>query len=170
MRRVMLYFLPFVVVANMANNRRASIAALVISMVALVLIVWLTRPRARRAIGWVLLVLAVVYPPYFLHYQNRTGFLALPARAISSSFHPTASDQASNQYRVFEDLDIMSTVKTSPVIGVGFGKPMLSPYYLPNIGYVFQYIMPHNSILWVWMRLGTVGYLLLWFMIGLAVI
>lgn len=170
MRRFALYLMPFILIANIANNRRASIAALIISLLALVLITWLTHPRARRPIAIGLVVLGIVYPPYFMHYRNNTGFLALPARAISSSFSPNATDQSSNQYRVYEDLDIMSTVKTSPVIGVGFGKNMLDPYPLPDIGYVFQYLMPHNSILWVWMRLGTLGYLVLWFMIGTAII
>jgi hypothetical protein len=173
MKRVALYLLPFVLVANIANNRRASIAALVISLIVLGLITWMTQPRSRKTIKWIVIVLALVYPPYYLHYQSRTGFLALPARAISSSFHPTANDAQSNQYRVSEDLDIMTTVKsssTTAVIGYGFGKPMMSPYWLPNIGYVFQYIMPHNSILWVWMRLGTIGYLVFWFLIGSAVI
>jgi O-antigen ligase len=66
----------------------------------------------------------------------------------------------------------MATMRTSPVIGYGFGKPMQTPYPLADISgsYIFWNIMPHNSILWVWMRLGTVGYLLLWFMIGTAIV
>lgn len=173
MKRMALYLLPFVLIANIANNRRASIAALVISLLVFTLITWMRQPRARRTIKWVLIVLALVYPPYYLHYQSKTGFLALPARAISSSFRPTADDAASNQYRVSEDLDIMTTVKsssTTAIIGYGFGKPMMSPYWLVNIGYVFQYIMPHNSVLWVWMRLGTIGYLIFWFLIGSAIV
>jgi len=173
MKRVALYLLPFVLIANIANNRRASIAALVISLIVLGLITWITQPRSRKTIKWIVIVLGLVYPPYYLHYQSNTGFLALPARAISSSFRPTASDASSNQYRVAEDLDIMTTVKsssTTAIAGYGFGKPMLSPYWLPNIGYVFQYLMPHNSILWIWMRLGTIGYLIFWFLIGSAIV
>jgi hypothetical protein len=173
MKRVALFLLPFVGIADLGNNRRASVAALVISILVLLLVTWLVQPRHRRVIGWCLLTLAIAYTPYFLAYENKTGSLALPARAIASTFHPNANDAASNQYRIFEDLDIMSTVKsssTAEVIGYGFGKPMSSPYPLPNINYVFQYIMPHNSILWVWMRLGTIGYLLLWFMVGTAVV
>ncbi|MBV9280442.1 MAG: hypothetical protein JOZ41_10210, partial [Chloroflexi bacterium] len=29
---------------------------------------------------------------------------------------------------------------------------------------------PHNSILWIWMRLGTIGYVFLWFLIGTAIV
>jgi hypothetical protein len=173
MKHFTLLFLPFIVVADLANNRRASIAALAISILALLVITWVRQPRYRRTIGAVLLFLVLVYPPYFVAYENHTGLLALPARAIASSFHPNANDSASNQYRVFENLDIITTVKsstTTAIIGYGFGKPMLSPYYLPNINYVFQYIMPHNSILWVWMRLGTIGFLVLWLLIGMAVV
>lgn len=173
MKQFALCLLPFVVMANLANNRRASVAALVISIIALFAITWVVQPRFRRTIGWGLLVVAMVYPPYYIAYQNKTGLLALPARAIASNFHPTANDAASNQYRVSEDLDIMTTVKsssTTAVIGYGFGKPMMTPYWLVDIGYVFQFLMPHNSVLWVWMRLGTIGYLIFWFLVGTAIV
>jgi O-antigen ligase len=170
MKRCALLFLPFIVIANLANNRRASIAALVISLVVLLLILWITQKRFRRLISIVAVVFLLAFPPYYVAYQNKTGLLALPARAISSNFHPTAADASSNQYRILEDLDIMTTVKSSPIIGYGFGKPMLTPYPLPNINYEFQFVLPHNSILWAWMRLGTIGYLIMWFLIGAAVI
>jgi len=170
MKKVALWLTPFVLLANLANNRRASIAALAIALIVLFLLTWLVQPRYRRAIGAALLVLAVVYPPYFFVYQNKTGLLALPARAIGSTFHPNAADASSNLYRVLEDLDIMTTVKSSPVLPYGFGKEMYKPYTLPKIGYVFQYLMPHNSVLWVWMRLGTMGYLIFWFLIGTAIV
>ena len=168
MKRFALALLPFVIVANLANNRRASIAALVVSMVAFLLITAKVKPHLRRVIGWSVVVFLILYVPYFAVYQNKTGFIALPARAIASTIHPNAQDASSNFYRISEDLDIMTTVKSSPIIGYGFGKPMYTPYPLPKIGYGFQLIMPH-SILWVWMRLGTLGYLFLWLLIGAAI-
>jgi O-antigen ligase len=73
---------------------------------------------------------------------------------------------------VHEDKDILATMRTSPVIGYGFGKPMLVPYSLANISaiYVFWNIMPHDSILWVWMRMGTIGYALFWLLISGAIL
>lgn len=172
MKRVALWLTPFVIVGELANNRRASIAALLIAMLVLCLILGVVRPKYRQRLGWILLFLAVVYPPYYLQYQNKNGLLALPARAISSNFQPTASDAQSNQYRVYENRDIKATVRASPIIGYGFGKPMLAPYPLPNILSIdpWQYLMPHNSILWVWMRTGTIGFFFLWFLLGTAIV
>jgi len=170
MKQVAVALLPFVVVANLANNRRASIAALIIALPIVLVLTAITQRRTRRAIGLSLAVLTVALIPYFVVYHSKSGLLSLPARAITSTIHPSANDASSDRYRVEEDYDIMATVKSSPILGYGFGKAMLTPYTLPKIGYNFQLIMPHNSILWVWMRLGTLGYILLWILIGTAMV
>jgi hypothetical protein len=172
LKRVALALVPFVLMANLANERRAAVAALMLASIVFLCVTFIIMPTMRRQIGLIALVIAVVFPPYYLAYQHQTGTVAVPARAISSMFSPNARDAGSDQYRANEDADIMATMKTGPIIGYGFGKPMLLPYTLPNISaiYVWWNIMPHNSILWVWMRLGTIGYAIFWFLIGLAML
>ncbi len=159
-------------VASLANQRRAAILALAVAAMLLLLTTAVVQPRRRRAVGAIVLALAVALPPYYLAYANKSGLLAEPARAIASAFKPDARDASSNLYRVYEDKDIMATMRTSPIIGYGYGKVMLTPYPLADISgsYIFWNVMPHDSILWVWMRLGTIGYLLLWCMIAAALI
>lgn len=175
MKKTVLWLTPVVIVADLANQRRASVLALAIALLMLLIVTAIAHPPARRAALWVLLTLAVLFPPYYAYYQNKSGLLAEPARAVASNFHPDPRDASSNLYRVNEDADIMATMKssvTTAAIGYGFGKPMLTPYPLANIAhyYVFWNIMPHNSILWIWMRLGTIGYLVFWFLIGMAIV
>lgn len=172
MRPIALMLLPFVTMANLANGRRAAMSALFAAIFALFLITWVIRPARRRVILLILLALAIVFPPYYLAFQHSTSSYALPARAVSTIFHPSARDAASDQYRNNEDADIKFTMKTSPVVGYGFGKPMLLPYPLPNISQIYNFwnVMPHNSILWIWMRLGTIGYILLWLLFGTAIV
>lgn len=172
MKRIALWLLPFVLIASLANQRRAAIMAIAVGMAGLLLLTFITHPPRRRLIAGLLIVLAVVLPPYYILYSGKSGLIAEPARAIASAFHPDTRDAGSNQYRVNEDKDILATMKSSPIIGYGFGKPMFTPYTLPDISmyYVWWNIMPHDSILWIWMRLGTIGYLLFWFMIGSAVV
>ena len=57
-------------------------------------------------------------------------------------------------------------------MGLGFGKPFLQPVPLPNIVTTDPYYnyIPHNTIYWIWMRLGPIGYLALWYLFGAIII
>jgi O-antigen ligase len=84
---------------------------------------------------------------------------------------PTSSDYSSDLYRVIENYDLKDTIKLNP-LGLGFGKPFLQPLALPNILALdpyYQYI-PHNTIYWVWMRLGVIGFIAFWYLFGSIVI
>jgi hypothetical protein len=128
--------------------------------------------RRRQLIFSLLFVMAVLLPPYYSYFATQSGLLAEPARAVASAFQPDQRDLLSNVYRVNEDKDIMATVRVSPIIGYGFGKPMLVPYALADISglYVFWNIMPHDSVLWVWMRMGSIGFFFFWILIGSSVL
>jgi O-antigen ligase len=130
----------------------------------------IAQPAYRRVLVCIFIGLALILPPYYAYYSTKGGLLSEPARAIASSFNPDPRDAASDLYRTNEDKDILATMRTSPIYGYGFGKPMYTPYPLADISsiYVFWNIMPHDSILWIWMRLGTVGYLFFWLLIGSA--
>lgn len=172
LKRATLALLPCVLIANLANQRRAAVVALLLSLAVLLVVTAIAVPTRRRVVGIVLLLAAVILPPYYLYYANKDGLLAQPAHAIASNFHPDQRDASSNLYRVNEDKDILATMRSSLVYGYGFGKPMLTPYPLADIStvYIFWNIMPHDSILWIWMRLGTVGFLFFWALIGAAII
>ncbi len=175
MKRVALFFLPFVIVGDLANQRRASILALAVAVASLLVITAIMyRPRRKTVIA-IILALAVAGPPYYIAFQHSAGLTGEIAHALSSVTSPDARDAGSNLYRQNEDKDIMATMRsstTSTIIGYGYGKPMLVPYALADISqiYVFWNIMPHDSILWIWMRVGTLGYILFWLMIGTAII
>jgi O-Antigen ligase len=172
LKKVMIAFLPFVIIASLANQRRAAILALCVAFLAILVVTAIAQPTRRRVVACVFVALALVLPPYYAYYSTKSGLLSEPARAIQSAFSPDPRDASSNLYRVNEDKDIMATMRTSPIYGYGFGRPMLTPYSLADIStvYVFWNIMPHDSILWVWMRLGTVGYIFFWLLIGSAVL
>lgn len=171
MKRTALLFLPMVIVANLANDRRAGVVAFGVAFVVVLVVTAFAYPARRRVAVGILIGLAIVFPPYYVMFQNKSGTIAMPARAIASNFHPNARDTASNQYRTNENYDILATMKKSPVLGYGFGKRMLVPAPLDNIAntYGFWNLLPHNSILWIWMRLGTIGYIIFWLLIGTAI-
>jgi hypothetical protein len=172
LKKVMLALLPFVIISSLANQRRAAILALCVAYFVILAVTAVAQPARRRVVVRIAFVLALILPPYYVYYSTKSGLLSEPARAIASAFSPDPRDASSNLYRVNEDKDILATMRTSPIYGYGFGKPMFTPYSLADIStvYIFWNIMPHDSILWVWMRLGTVGYLFFWLLIGAAVL
>ncbi|HEU5347409.1 MAG TPA: O-antigen ligase family protein [Ktedonobacterales bacterium] len=167
--------LPCLLIALVANNRRADYVALLIGILVAWTLTILVKPMARRRLIPLLAICIVLGVGYVLAFQNKGGALGEPARAVISVFHPSAADArdaASNAYRVIENYDLKYTAAQSPLLGYGFGKPFLQPVVLPNVVDLDPYYLyiPHNNILWIWMRLGPLGFGALWYLIGAAII
>ena len=166
LRRVMLIFLPFVVIANLANMRRAATAAQAIALIPLLVLSYVAFAKSRRFIVGLSISLAVISAIYFPIFWNKDGMFAQPAHAIKSQFTPDARDASSNLYRDQENENLMITMKTSPVIGYGYGKPIIIVNGMVDLTNVdpFVHYMTHNQILWVWMRVGCLGFFWFWIM------
>ena len=170
-----LVILPFLAVALIANNRRADYTAFALGAVVAWLLVIAVKPQARKALISGLAFCAILGGVYILAFQHVGGALGEPARAVISVIHPSVADQrdtASNLYRYIEDYDLKYTELQSPITGYGFGKPFLQPLLLPNVLDLDPYYLfiPHNNVLWIWMRLGPLGFLALWYLVGAAII
>jgi hypothetical protein len=171
-KRTALGLLPFVVLADMANKRRASTASLVIAGIALVFILYVVLKQRRfRIVGIAAGVLTLVLT-YGAAFWNSDSRFAQPVRAIKSAISPDARDESSNLYREQEDYNLMSAIQANPIIGRGFGHPMDNVAGMFNLDQIDPFIMyrPHNSILWVWWRTGILGIVLFWMAIGLVII
>jgi O-antigen ligase len=166
---------PAVVLGNLATNRRAGTAALVIALPILIMAAIRAMPK-RRTMAIVLGVLfATLGPVYYFTFRNSESTIAQPARAIKSHFEPNARDESSNLYREAESANMMDTIKESPLttlIGYGYGKPFLKNHPMADISktYALWDVIPHNQILWVWMRTGTVGFIAFWMIIAFAIV
>jgi O-antigen ligase len=60
----------------------------------------------------------------------------------------------------------------SPVIGIGFGIPMAVIFPMADISYVYplwNYI-PHNTLLWIGMRMGALGYAAFFGLLAMAIL
>ena len=167
--------LPCLLLALYANNRRADYVALLIGIGVVWTLVIILRPESRRRLVTALVICLILGTGYVVTFQGSSGALGEPARAVVSVFNPTAADQRdadSNAYRVIENYDLKYTESQSPIFGYGFGKPFLQPIVLPNVVELDPYYLyiPHNNVLWMWMRLGPVGFAALWYLIGSAVV
>ncbi len=168
---VALLVLPFVLIALVANQRRTDYVALLIAAIAAWAFIFAVKPYARRSLITIFLISLLFGGGYIAAFYNSSGGLGEPARAIVSIFRPDASEASSNQYRINENADLAYTVKLNPM-GLGFGKPFLEPVPLADLSTVdpvYLYI-PHNSIYWVWMRLGPIGFVALWYLFGAIIV
>lgn len=166
-----LFFVPSVLVAMIANQRRADYIALLVGFIVAWVLIIMVKPHARKGLIIALVIFAVLGASYVVAFGNASGNLAEPARAIISFYHPDPRDAASNLYRDIENYDLQYTVKLNP-LGLGFGKQFLQPILLPNILVLDPYYLfiPHNTIYWVWMRLGPIGYGMLWYLIAAIIV
>ena len=169
-----LLVMPCLLVALIANNRRADYIALLIGIMVSWALVILVKPQARKGLVIALIIFIALGAAYVVAFANAGGSIGEPARALISVIRPDiadARDISSNLYRTIEDYDLKYTVKLNP-LGLGFGKPFLQPILLPNVIAKDPYYLfiPHNTIYWIWMRLGPIGYLALWYLFGTIII
>jgi hypothetical protein len=166
-----LALLPFLLISLDANNRRADYIALLMGLLVAWILIFAIKKGGRKGLVIVLICTSLLGGAYVAAFYNGQGTLSAPAHAIISVIHPDPTDAASNLYRDIEDYDLSYTVKLNP-LGLGFGKPFLEPELLPDIltlDPVYLFI-PHNTIYWVWMRLGPIGYLALWYLFGAIIV
>ena len=164
--------LPVVLLANLANSRRNAWAILALGLVAMIVIAYRALPHRRRMLrrlGVVLLIGSALYFPAFWNNDSTAG---QPARAIHSAIAPDPRDASSDLYRTQEDANLLFNIRRSNDLGTGFGVPI--DYALPianirNIDPMIVYI-PHNGVLYIWMRLGIVGELAFLMMIAAAIL
>lgn len=175
-RRLLFALLSFsglALLAMIVNQRRAADLALMAGVV--VLLALAVRFDAARRGTWIAisLVAFVGAAGYIFAFWNHTyGLTGELVRPIRSLIEPDQRDHLSNIYRIAEDANIRVTYQTSPIVGIGFGIPMLVIFPMADISYIYplwNYI-PHNTLLWIGMRMGAVGYAAFWGLIAMGVL
>lgn len=153
-------FLPLIVTGHLSCNRRAGIAALIVALPVLLVLAYAALPPRRKLIGTVGAILAVILSIYYPLYRNKTGMAAQPAQAIKSAFEPDARDASSDAYRDGENNNLMASIKSAPLQGYGYGKRMIIVTDLSYAAGLWEFWdrLPHNTLLWIWMRTGSFGF------------
>ena len=172
LRQVATALLPFVVFANMANHRRTAYIILGAGLAILIAVAWARSPQRRWMTGGIAVALLAATALYLPVFWNRTGVLAEPARAIRSAVDPSQRDASSDLYRTLENIDLGIDIHNSTPFGMGFGHPIPTPVPLIDITRIDSSITyePHNTVLYLWLRLGFPGAIAFWWMIGAAIV
>ncbi|MEX2599878.1 MAG: O-antigen ligase family protein, partial [Dehalococcoidia bacterium] len=161
-----------VLLALLANERRAGIVILAAGLLVIAFAVFALEPSRRRFLVRAAMAALLIAPVYFAAFAGNDGILGQPARAVVSLFTPDQRDESSNEYRVIEYENVRLTIMESPVLGAGYGVPFTMYEPLPDISesYTFWDTVPHNTLMWVWLRLGIVGLIVFWFFVGRSII
>ncbi|MEW5798546.1 MAG: O-antigen ligase family protein [Bacteroidota bacterium] len=166
-RFVLLLLLFPLLMGFFVAQRRAAYAAMAMSFIAL----FVALPSRER---WLLaktgMVFVLIVGVYSAALWNSESRFASPVRLIKTAIVEDKEAQGdryySNLYRDFEKYNLASTVKFSPVIGVGFGNKYFQPIPLANIPFPLRDYIPHNEILWLIVKTGAVGFFLFWFFLN----
>jgi O-antigen ligase len=172
--KLLLLISPLVIAALLANQRRAGELALAAAVGVVLLLVIRFAPSHRRAAVLIVAMGAVAMIAVTgLYWNKESGFAAQIVRPIKSLLgQPSPRDYLSDIYRVAENANLNFSFKSSPVIGMGFGRPMFVVYPQADISQIYplwNYI-PHNTVLWIGMRTGMVGFMAFWALIGMALL
>jgi hypothetical protein len=164
--------LPVVMMADLVNSRRAAWLVLGGGLIVLAIVAVRSLPSRRLLVmrlGAVILVILSVYLPAF---WNKSGGLAQPARAVRSTVAPSARDASSDLYRMQEDANLKVNIAQAGVLGKGFGVRIDYPLPIADIRDIDPLIdyVPHNGVLYVLMRMGVLGGVALWTLIGVGIL
>jgi len=162
-RYLMLLFSPMMLVFFL-SQRRATWAALAASMLALLVLI---EPGLRKKLVRMVTPFLVIIGVYLaIFWDTPPGGIGHGAFLVRSSFGSTKEEAGeryySNLYREFEDYNLAQTVKTAPLFGIGFGNKYEQPIKLPRIPFTLAEYIPHNEILWLYVKVGSIGFFLFW--------
>ena len=152
------------------SQRRSGVAALVVAGAIMAITLLWRRPRAF----WLIVpFLALLVTGYVAAFWNSTSSLAFPAQAIKSIIAPesaSAEDRSSDLYRLIEAYDVNYTIRTSPLLGLGFGRQFYRPVFLPDISvFGLNAYVPHNNVLWIWIKTGFGGFAAMFYVFAKAI-
>jgi hypothetical protein len=165
-----LAFVPTALAANMANGRRAGIAAFIVAFPVVIAMCAVLLKERRKALTLFMIVFAFCAAIYLPLAWKAEGAWALPARAIRSRTAPDGRDAASDYYRLAENNNLKITRDTSPWLGYGYGRPYIVFFQQPGRFDPFMNVLPHNGILWIWMRLGNIGFTIWWMFVATVLV
>jgi hypothetical protein len=166
---------PVVAVVMLENRRRVGVLTLIAALAVVVVLAVRFEPAVRKRVI-IFTVIGITAFAIFVGaaWNTNNGLAGQVVRPLRTTLTNQVDqrDYLSNLYRINENADIIATYNTSPVIGVGFGLPMQVVFPLADISqqYPLWNYIPHNSLLWVGMRMGMLGMATFWALIGTIIL
>ncbi len=146
--------LPVLFGGMIANDRRLVWVQIILVFAALYLV---TEQNAfkRKLQKAALLMVPVVAGYVAVGWSQKSG-LFKPVQIIRSAVDSSADE--STAWRDLENFNLVYTIRTKPLVGVGYGNGFWEVWPLPQVDYALERFIPHNSILGLWCYGGYIGY------------
>jgi O-antigen ligase len=156
-----------------ANHRRAGVLALMVGVVLFAVLASRFDVANRRRVVTGAVISAIVAGAFVIAFwDHQSGLIGEMVRPFHSISAPDERDASSNLYRQAEDANLLLTFRSSPIVGVGFGRPMLYAFRMVDITslYPLWNYIPHNTLLWIGMRMGIIGFVTFFGLLAMAVL
>lgn len=153
-RRLSVIFIPLLAAGITANNRR--IAWVQVGLVFFTVFFASRDSPLKRRIRRYLLMVSPLAAAYFYVGWESTRSIFKPAQMMRSVVE--AQTDASSFWRELENFDLISTIRSHPIVGTGYGYGYDEVIVLPQVEYSLERYAPHNGILGLWSFCGIFGY------------
>jgi O-antigen ligase len=159
---------PFVIMAIALQQRRGGLINLALGMG---IVFGFGLIRRTKVVITLVLTVGIVFGSYYVAFSKSESPIGLPAHSIAVMLEPSDRNLSSNKYREIEFGNLWKTIQTSPIFGIGFGQEFIFFDPMPDLSWwPFWHYTPHNEIMWVWLKIGTVGYVFFWLLWAQAII
>ena len=160
-RRVLAWLLVILLLGIYVGQRRATYASFMITLIGFFILLPRREARIFRRYLLVGLVIFGVYTAIFWNSPGRLGSVAQQVKSVFVQDPGSLSlrNYLSNLYREYENYNVSKTIQRSPIIGIGFGNMydlVITFSGSERLG-MLSYV-PHNSILWLFMKTGAIGF------------
>lgn len=163
---------PLMLATFVVTDRRAAYAALAVGLGTAAVLIATDRSRRVRIVkAAVPLFVAGVF--VIMAGWNASGPLGMPAETLRSIIAPeNQEDIDSSYYRAAEEINLIHAIESEPIVGLGFGLPFQSSGQggIVDVGFTLENYIAHNEIVWIWAKMGTVGFAIFWVMFGSIIV
>lgn len=151
---------PLILCGAIANDRR-----IVWVQIALVVAAFFAA-NPRAAVSRAMMRLTVLLSPLLAVYVavgwTSSAAVFAPVSSVRNLVQPERSDGTIDRSTLFRDLEnynLVTTFRTNPVLGTGFGHPFVQAAETDALPDFTDYLfLPHNSMLGLWAFTGAAGF------------
>jgi hypothetical protein len=115
-------------------------------------------PLKRKVMRWVLIASPFIIAYLVIGWNQSTG--PFRGAAMIRSLVDSKTD-ASTQWRDNENFDLLVSLKSNPLLGLGFGHRYIGPIDIEDV-YPQEHFLPHDALLGIWAFGGLIGFALYW--------